>query len=58
VKSLNTNLHSIEIVDFNGRLIQKLSTESSLESIDVSSFAEDIYFLRINHEKTIKWIKK
>ena len=58
VKSLNINLHSIEIIDFNGRLIQKLSTESSLESIDVSSFAEDIYFLRINHEKTIKWIKK
>ena len=58
VKSLNTNLHSIEIVDFNGRLIQKLSTESSLKSIDVSSFAEGIYFVRINHEKTIKWIKK
>ena len=58
VKSLNTNLHSIEIVDFNGRLIQKLSTESSLKSIDVSSFAEGIYFVRINHAKTIKWIKK
>jgi hypothetical protein len=58
VKSLNTNLHSIIIVDFNGRLIQKLSTESSLKSIDVSSFAEGIYFVRINHEKTIKWIKK
>ena len=58
VKSLNTNLHSIEIIDFNGRLIQKLSTESSLKSIDVSSFAEGIYFVRINHAKTIKWIKK
>ena len=46
----------ISISDFNGRIIKKFTYKKS--SIDVQDLEKGIYFLTINKNKTIKFIKK
>jgi hypothetical protein len=47
----------VEIFDLTGQMLHS-QTINPNESIDVSSFANGVYFLRINQMQTIKWIKQ
>ncbi len=47
----------VEIFDLTGQMLHS-QTINPNESIDVSSFANGVYFVRINQMQTIKWIKQ
>ena len=57
----NTAISSIEIYDIQGRIIHKKITNQKTESIDVSTYSNGIYFLKIKTEageKVEKIVKK
>ncbi len=47
----------IEIFDLTGQVVHS-QTINPNESIDVSTFANGVYFVRINQMQTIKWLKQ
>ena len=49
------NIESIEIVDVNGK---KLISTKGVNTVDVSQLSAGIYFLKVNKNKAIKFIKK
>src|SRR5690625_1396 len=49
---------SIELFDFNGRLVYNSSNVKKEESIDLSSFASGVYYLTIKSENQIKTTHK
>ena len=54
---LNTNKISYEILEVNGKLVQKQSNINKLEKIDVSDLHSGIYFIRF-YNKNINVVKK
>ena len=57
LNSLQKELSSIKIFDINGRFIQEISTQKLATSFSISHLSQGIYFLKINNEKTMKFIK-
>ncbi|MBG7611643.1 glycosyl hydrolase 53 family protein [Polaribacter sp. BAL334] len=57
IQSLNEVLKSIQIYDMNGRLIQEINSRKLEISFSISHLLKGVYFLRINNEETIKFIK-
>ncbi len=57
VNSLKKELSSIKIFDINGRFIQEINTQKFATSFSISHLSKGIYFVRINNEKSIKFIK-
>ena len=51
----NATIESIEIIDVNGK---KLISKKGVNTIDVSQLSAGIYFLKVNKNKAIKFIKK
>lgn len=47
----------VEIFDLTGQIVHT-QTINPNESIDVSNYANGVYFVRINQMQTIKWIKQ
>ena len=57
VNSFLKELSSIQIYDMNGRIIQEINTHKFAATFSISDLSEGIYFVRINNEKSIKFIK-
>lgn len=55
--SLNEVLKSIQIYDINGRLILEKNSENLSESLKINQLSKGMYILKINNEKSIKFIK-
>lgn len=54
----NTENTEIEIIDLQGRILQKLITNNETKlSFDVKQLTKGLYFCKINNGKTIKTIK-
>ena len=55
--SLNEVLKSIQIYDINGRLILEKNSENLRESLKINQLSKGMYILKINNEKSMKFIK-
>ncbi len=55
--SLNEVLKSIQIFDINGRLIFQKNSRNFTESLKIYQLSKGMYILKINNEKSIKFIK-
>jgi arabinogalactan endo-1,4-beta-galactosidase len=56
VKSLQSNLNSIELYDITGKLLLKLQSDALLQPIDVSGFIKGVYLLKLNGDQALKFI--
>ena len=57
--SANRNLTDIRIVDISGKLLYSISNlDAEKQAIDISTFAQGIYFIQINGEVSKKIVKK
>jgi hypothetical protein len=56
----NDNIQSIELIDFTGKkvLIQEMNIETKTNTLDVSSLANGIYFIKIKSDKNAVLSKK
>jgi arabinogalactan endo-1,4-beta-galactosidase len=57
VNSFQKQLSYINIYDINGRIIQEIKSKKLSESLSIKHLSKGIYFLKINNEKTLKFIK-
>lgn len=53
----NLNAQFLRISDISGRLVKSLNNLNNLKSIDVSELKQGVYFLTINNNKALKFIK-
>ncbi len=53
----NTNLKQIDIVDVTGRIITNKQTTLSAVTINITEFANGVYYARITSDKTVSVIK-
>ena len=53
----NLNAQSLRINDISGRTVKSLDNLNNLSSIDVSNLKQGVYFLTLNNNKAIKFIK-
>ncbi|MBG7611649.1 T9SS type A sorting domain-containing protein [Polaribacter sp. BAL334] len=49
---------SIQIYDINGRLIFQKSSSNLSESLKIAHLSKGIYFVKINHKKSLRFLKK
>ena len=57
VNSFLKEISSIQIYDINGRIIQEINIQKFATTFSISHLSKGIYFVRINNEKSIKFIK-
>ncbi len=53
----NDVLNNIEIYDVKGNLIYKINSKGLNENIDVSKLSKGVYFIKVNNNNTLKFIK-
>jgi arabinogalactan endo-1,4-beta-galactosidase len=58
IESLNEVLKSIQIYEMNGRLIFQKSSLNLSESLKITHLSKGIYFVKINHKKSLQFLKK
>ena len=49
--------YTIQVIDVTGKVIQNLNTQSIPSSLDFSSMAKGIYFLKINNENQTQYLR-
>lgn len=58
IKTNNTVIDTIQLVDIHGREVLNMNPNSSEAIIDASYLSNGVYFARINNSKTIKLVKE
>ena len=58
ISSENLKINSIKILDITGRTIKRLLVNNEQSIIDVSDLSNGIYFIKINQNQTVKFIKE